>query len=133
MRSLMGSLKLLVLIAAPLCAGCVGTQASDPAESERMTYAIVLAAPTEAERNAPRPSSKGAPLQVGFGREVPAAQRRVMLSKLHWREVAGSYMTMVSVQSTGTRSLRAGLRLNKNVPGLEWSFRGSNASVVVIH
>ena len=72
-----------------------------------------------------RSKSKDQPLQVGFGREVSATQRRVVLHDLPWRAIAGGYAASVSVQSTGAHSLRVGMRLNKSVTSLEFVLKGS--------
>jgi hypothetical protein len=123
MRSNTLSVVLVAAMTAIICTGC----ANAPSEGTAITHAIILPSPTDAERNTLRPSSKGTPLQVGFGREVPSAQRRLVLRSLKWRATSGGYAATISVQSIGARSLRVAMRLNENVSGLEFSFRGSSA------
>lgn len=89
-------------------------------------HSIVLAAPSSSELSALKTGGKGAPLQVGIGREVPLAQRSVRLHDLAWKKIDGVYRATISVQSMTARSLRVGMRLNKNAP-LECSFKGSAA------
>ncbi len=121
---------LIAVLVTAFCAACTSRPATAPMTGKNTPHMIVLTAPSDAERSGLHAGSKGAPYQIGFGRVIPAEQRRIVLRDLHWRSVTASgYATTVSVQSQGARSLRAGLRLNKNVPGLEWSFRESSAPV----
>lgn len=124
-------LKVCGVIALALFAcGCVNTGMGDSAAGGSMTHTIVLPAPSDAERASMRPGKKGEPLQVGFGREVPASQRHIALNNLQWHSTPGrGYTAAITVKSTGARSLRAALKLNENVEGLVFVFGASSADV----
>jgi lysyl endopeptidase len=97
------------------------------------THRIVLTPPSRAELNAPRPTGKGQPLQVGFGRSLSAEQRRVPLSRLRWSPMKSTgYAATISVQSPGATSLRVSGQLSRNVPGLQIAFRNATKVVAVI-
>ena len=112
-----------ICIAVVFAAGCA-MQAGKPTNA---VHSIVLAAPAASELSALKTGGKGAPLQVGIGREIPGSQQSIRLHDLAWKKVDGVYRTTISVQSVTARSVRVGMRLNKTVTQLECSFKGSNA------
>jgi hypothetical protein len=115
--------RLAALIAcAVIASGCTMLSTRSDSQSIR---AIALPAPTDAERSALRSVAKGAPLQVGFGREIPHSQGQIKLRELSWAKAGGVYVAHVSVQSTGAKSLRLAMRLNKDVASLECVFNSS--------
>ena len=88
--------------------------------------AIVLPAPTSTERgrvkaqNLRTPTSarelaagsKGRPLAIGFGRDVPAGSQSVALSALPWQTLAdGSRAARLTVTSLGAEAVRVALQL----------------------
>jgi len=104
--------------------------ASDNSAQPPMTHTIVLPAPNDTELGSMKEGKKDEPLQVGFGREVPANQRRIPLADLSWKsQSSGGYAASVSVESTGARSLRVALKLSQDVSGLEFVFGASGATV----
>lgn len=106
--------------AARLCAGCVlpaalllMLTACGYAVNATGHAAIELPALGSVEREAIAAGnkSKGAPLQTGIGREVPADRQRVVLSTLSWQLQDGMKAARFTVHSPRARSLRVGLRL----------------------
>jgi hypothetical protein len=78
------------------------------------------------------PPGKGRPLQIGFGRELPAAQRGIALSALQWQSTPqGSRVARVVVESTGAAAVRLKLALSAAHPGLMLRFVGDGVNAEV--
>ena len=59
------------------------------------------------------PQGGGGPLQIGFGREMPAAYRGDLASRLTWdKQADGSVVSVLSLSSPEARALRIALRTN---------------------
>ncbi|HTE39920.1 MAG TPA: hypothetical protein VK629_03770 [Steroidobacteraceae bacterium] len=90
-------------------------------------YKIELKAPTAAESQRPS-DTKDQPYRVGFGRELPAAERRIALDKLDWQPaLGGEFMGTISIRSPGAKSLRVGVQ-SQSIGPLKLFFRGRTAS-----
>lgn len=74
-----------------------------------ITLPVVTAA-QQAELMPEEPASPG-PLQLGFGRELPAAYRGDLAPRLAWETRSdGTVVSALSVESPGARALRVALR-----------------------
>jgi len=132
LRSL-GQLTVSLLLVSTTVA-CGSARSTSAAEARPMDegYEIVLSAPSAAELNSLRQGGKGQPLQVGFGRPLPAERQQVDLAGLAWAKTAsGAFSATVSVRSPGARSVRVGVVLDKPL-GLEVSFGGRGDVVATV-
>ncbi|MCC7327018.1 MAG: trypsin-like peptidase domain-containing protein [Burkholderiales bacterium] len=101
---------------------------------------IELAAPDAAE-TAPmqlynaallRGEGKGQPLAIGFGRELPTADRVIALSALTWIASAdGGRTARVDIVSPGAAALRVAVELSDPTSALSLRFAGSAADTEV--
>ena len=102
--------------------------------------AIVLPAPTSTERgrvkaqNLRTPTSarelaagsKGRPLAIGFGRDVPAGSQSVALAALPWQTLAdGSRAARLTVTSLGAEAVRVALQLPAAASEVSVRFTGN--------
>jgi len=110
-------------------------------------HRVVLAAPSEAERESlkaqnakramqhrvGRPTSvKSRPLAIGYPRELPAELRTVVLSDLAWKALPdGGRATRIVVTSPGAAALRLSLAMPAAHPDLSLRFVGSAANAEV--
>ena len=102
--------------------------------------AIVLPAPTTTERGrvkaqnlrAPATArelaagSKGRPLAIGFGRDVPAGARTIALSSLPWQALPdGSRAARLTIASPDAAAVRVALQLPAAASGVSVRFAGN--------
>jgi hypothetical protein len=101
------------------CAGNTTVANDSPPVSRQ----IVLDAPSRSELRGGNAGKGGQPAQVGFGRPLPTQQQLVMLHDLKWqRAPSGGYRAAVVIRSPSAKSLRVGMKLSGNVPGLNFDF-----------
>jgi len=106
---------------------------------------VALAAPSAAEiarfaeeRAAARAKTSTAakragPDLIGFGREVPAAERSIPLAKLAWTTVGGgTRVARIEVASAEARGLRVAVRLPGADPGVEVRFAAAGDPAALI-
>jgi len=102
--------------------------AEDPTLKRHYTVAtiplhIVLPPVSEAEKAALAPRSKDQPMQIGFGRPIPAARQGDLQPLLRWvPEADGTATAAVAVTSPGARALRVALAVGDLPAGIELRF-----------
>ncbi len=74
---------------------------------------------------AARAHDKGAPLAIGYGRDLSAVARKVRLADLTWLPVGDARATRIEIASPGAAALRVALRLTAAHPDLAVRFAGS--------
>jgi lysyl endopeptidase len=80
----------------------------------------------EKKKAADASAEKGAPLQIGFGRDVPEALRTIPLSALPWQTLSsGARALKFEVAAPGAAGLRVGYRFDGPADGAELRFSGS--------
>lgn len=96
--------------------------------------ATVLTLPPAVPPKALGESRPGAPLQLGFGREVPAlATPESAARHLSWERAAnGASVAAIRIESPGAQALRAALRVESLPPGTRLSFQGREAEPFVV-
>ncbi|MEP7061404.1 MAG: trypsin-like peptidase domain-containing protein [Betaproteobacteria bacterium] len=98
---------------------------------------IALPVPTAGElsslRSAPASDARSLPLQIGFARDVPQAQRSIMLSALQWQVAAdGGRIAHVDIISPGAAALRLALQTPSADGALSIRLQGSDARANVM-
>jgi hypothetical protein len=94
---------------------------------------IALPPPTEAElasvRTIPGVGLRAKPMPIGFGRDVPAAQRSIALASLTWQPTAdGGRAAQVAVTSPGAAALRLALAIAATDPDIAIRLQGDAAN-----
>ena len=97
------------------------------------SYRIALSPVTSGERAARQvkaaageTSAHPQPMQIGIGREVPAAQSTFTLAQLPWRTAAdGSHIAHIVVESPQAEALRVQIILNGGNDGVTFRFGGA--------
>jgi hypothetical protein len=110
-----------------------------PADAPALRIALPLPAASEVESmksyNAAAVSArggKGQPLAIGFGREVPASTRSIVLADLTWQaDAAGGQSARIEVASPGAAALRVALQLSGAPGGLSLRFAGAGGDAQV--
>jgi hypothetical protein len=107
---------------------------------------IALPAPTDAERGLVKAQNtkfaktqketakgtKGRPLAIGYGRNIPAASQRIALASLPWQTLAdGTRAARLQIVSPDAAAVRVALQLSASDPDLSVRFSGNapNAEV----
>ena len=116
-------------------------KASQLLSTRAPAHRIELKAPNAAEAasmksynaaTAAGPDSKGHPLAIGFGRELPAAARTIPLSELTWIAAPdGGRTARIEIVSAGAAALRVALVAPAAHPDLSVRFAGSAANATV--
>ncbi|MEO6749028.1 MAG: hypothetical protein ABI294_05485 [Casimicrobiaceae bacterium] len=98
---------------------------------------IALPAPTPVElatmKNAPLTGAKAKPAPIGFGRDVPAAQRTIALSSLDWQTTSeGGRAAQIVVTSPGAAALRVALQMLPTDPDVVIRMQGDDPRAQVM-
>ena len=91
--------------------------------------------PAAATVSAPKSAAAGTdhakPVQIGFPRDIPAAQRTLAMSSLPWKSlVDGSRVLQVQVVAPDAAGIRIAYRLDGPANGMELRFAGSSRDQV---
>jgi hypothetical protein len=93
---------------------------------------IALPAPAAAElsrlKSASTAGSRMQPTPIGFGRDVPAAQRTIAMSSLQWQRTSeGGRAAQIVVTSPGASALRVALQMQATDPDVVIRLKGDGA------
>jgi hypothetical protein len=106
-------------------------------QSATAPLVIALPQPTAAElssaKSAPTTGARLKPMPIGFGRDVPAAQRTVQLSALRWQGTSeGGRAAQIVVTSPGAAALRIALQMQATDPDVVIRLKGDGAQAKVM-
>jgi lysyl endopeptidase len=93
-------------------------------EARDFSVHVILPPVTADELTRVMAPAKGAPLQIGFPRPIPAEYRGDLSSLLTWRRADGAMTAGFTVTSPAARALRLGLRVARLPDGAEFRFFG---------
>ncbi|HEV8501004.1 MAG TPA: trypsin-like serine protease [Casimicrobiaceae bacterium] len=98
---------------------------------------IALPAPSESElattRSLPLTGMRMKPMPIGFGRDVPAAERTIALGSLSWQGTAdGGRAAQIVVTSPGAVGLRVALQMAATDPDIVIRLKGDDPHAVAI-
>ena len=83
-------------------------------------------AAASSQKSAAVGNDRAKPVQIGFPREIPAAQRTLPMSSLPWKSLAdGSRVLQVQVAAPAAAGIRIAYRLQGPANGIEVRFSGS--------
>jgi hypothetical protein len=106
-------------------------------QSATAPLVIALPQPTAAElssaKSAPTTGARLKPMPIGFGRDVPVAQRTVQLSALQWQGTSeGGRAAQIVVTSPGASALRVALQMQATDPDVVIRLKGDGAQPKVM-
>ncbi len=85
-----------------------------------------------AAAGAPPGATKGKPLAIGLGRDVPTADRTIRSADLAWVSIGdGGYAARVDIRSEGAAALRVAIAMAPTNPDVTLRFIGSSPSAEV--